>query len=113
MTHCVPAVAGQQWVRGAEQTSDEIPMNTRDALHSSVVIYMITSSLCVSLYKRHFLDYKKKKQCLFNQCRVAQGVYITRWDFNEVFFVLCGSQNKYATRWRSNQLTAVRAANAR
>jgi hypothetical protein len=29
------------------------------------------------------------------------------------FFVSCGSQNKSATRWRSNPVTAVRAANAR
>jgi hypothetical protein len=43
---------------------------------------------------------------------MGQGVYIIRWDFNEVFFS-CGSQKISATRWRSKQITAVRASDAR
>jgi hypothetical protein len=41
-------------------------------------------------------------RCLYNKVGFQWG-----------FFVSGGSQNKYVTRWRSNQVTAVRAANAR
>jgi hypothetical protein len=41
-------------------------------------------------------------RCLYNKV-----------GFQWVFFVSCGSPKISATRWRSNQVTAVRAANAR
>jgi hypothetical protein len=41
-------------------------------------------------------------RCLYNKVGFQWG-----------FFVSCGSQKRSATRWRSNQVSAVRAANAR
>jgi hypothetical protein len=43
-----------------------------------------------------------RPRCLYNKVGFQRG-----------FFVSCGSQNKSATRWCSNQVTAVRATNAR
>jgi hypothetical protein len=50
----------------------------------------------------YFLKVSSKTRCLYNKVGFQWG-----------FFVSCGSQKISATRWRSNQVTAVRAANAR
>jgi hypothetical protein len=50
--------------------------------------------------------------CPFMSLMVARCLY-NKVGFQWYFFVLCGSQKRYATRWRSNHVTDVRAANAR
>jgi hypothetical protein len=67
-----------------------------------------------------YYDYDQAKSCCWRgqSYRSPHLWSIARFLYNKVgfqwgFFVSCGSQKKYAIRWRSNQVTAVRAANAR